>query len=220
LLFCLLTAPVTTEPAATPAPTLAPDAREVALLDELVDWVADESRPDGQALAQTIRQKHQSFEVFRSFHAAGERRALVRRLPFGPELARVAERYGLDCLLLAAVVEVESSFNPQALSHRGAVGLMQLMPSTAGHDPVRLTDPEVNLDAGARYLAWLLRLYDGDLTLALAAYNAGPGAVERFGGLPPYRETQRFVEKVLSIYVDHHRELWQQSRGGELLALL
>ncbi len=123
----------------------------------------------------------------------------------GADLARLAEeasrRYGLDPALVLAVVGVESGFRPEAVSPKGAQGLMQLMPRTAAalgvSDPL---DPEQNLDAGVRHLESLLKLYNGDLTRALAAYNAGSGAVERHGGVPPYRETRAYVKRVLERY--------------------
>jgi soluble lytic murein transglycosylase-like protein len=112
-----------------------------------------------------------------------------------------AERYGLDPALVLAVVHVESGGEARALSPKGAQGLMQLMPKTAAELGVmdRL-DPAANLDGGSRYLDALLRKYRGDLRKALAAYNAGPGAVARHGGVPPYRETQEYVRRVLRRY--------------------
>jgi len=112
-----------------------------------------------------------------------------------------ARRHGIDPALVLAVVGVESGFRPEAVSPKGAQGLMQLMPGTSRElgvaDPL---DPEQNLDGGVRHLGALLTLYDGDLTRALAAYNAGQGAVSRHGGVPPYRETQAYVKKVLARY--------------------
>jgi hypothetical protein len=115
--------------------------------------------------------------------------------------AEAARRHGLDPELVLAVVAVESGFRPEAVSPKGAQGLMQLMPGTSRElgvaDPL---DPAQNLDGGVRHLGALLSLYDGDLTRALAAYNAGAGAVSRHGGVPPYRETQAYVKKVLDRY--------------------
>jgi len=123
----------------------------------------------------------------------------------GPELTRLAEeasrRYGLDPSLVLAVVAVESGFRPEAVSPKGAQGLMQLMPRTAAalgvSDPL---DPEQNLDAGVRHLEALLKQYNGDLRRALAAYNAGQGAVAKYSGVPPYRETREYVKRVLERY--------------------
>jgi hypothetical protein len=114
-----------------------------------------------------------------------------------------ARRHGLDPDLVLAVVQVESGFRPDAVSPKGAQGLMQLMPRTASAlgvgDPL---DPGQNLDGGARHLGALVARYDGDLTRALAAYNAGEGAVARHGGVPPYRETRAYVKNVLRRYGD------------------
>ena len=111
--------------------------------------------------------------------------------------ARVARRHQVDTALVLAVIEVESQYDPGAISPRGAVGLMQLMPQTAIRFAVRHPlDPAENLDGGVRYLKELLERYDGQVRLALAAYNAGEEAVERFSGIPPYRETVNYVERI------------------------
>jgi soluble lytic murein transglycosylase-like protein len=118
--------------------------------------------------------------------------------PYQLLIERTAERHQLDPLLLAALVEVESGRNADAVSPKGARGLGQLMPATARRfDVADVHDPAENLDGAARYLAWLIERYQGDLTLALAAYNAGEGAVDRHLGVPPYPETRDYVRKVL-----------------------
>jgi len=135
---------------------------------------------------------------------AGERRPAARgraaRLPvteFDPFIESVAEEFGLSVELIKSVALVESGFDPGALSPKGAQGLMQLMPGTAAQYGVRdAFDPRENLRAGARHLRSLLDEFDGDLTLALAAYNAGSGAVRRHGGVPAYPETRAYVRKV------------------------
>lgn len=114
----------------------------------------------------------------------------------------VAQTYGLESALLHAVISVESHYRPNAVSRAGAVGLMQLMPLTARHygvaDPL---DPVQNLHGGARYLSYLLKQFDNDVSLALAAYNAGEAAVAKYGNrIPPYRETENYVPKVLGFY--------------------
>lgn len=127
---------------------------------------------------------------------------------FAPIVRAAARAHGLPEALLHAVIEVESGFDAAAVSPKGAVGLMQLMPRTAKalhvHDA---RDPAANVDGGARYLKQLLALHDEDLALALAAYNAGPAAVQRSGGIPRYPQTQAYVPRVIARY---H---WLQSRG-------
>jgi soluble lytic murein transglycosylase-like protein len=128
---------------------------------------------------------------------AASRSAAIGK-PYQLLIERTAERHQLDPLLLEALVEVESGRNAEAVSPKGARGLGQLMPATARRfDVSDVHDPEDNLDGAARYLAWLIDRYQGDLTLALAAYNAGEGAVDRHLGVPPYPETRAYVRKVL-----------------------
>jgi hypothetical protein len=127
--------------------------------------------------------------------------------PLRAELAlaiyELAPAYGLDPALVFEVVRAESNFDPRARSHKGALGLMQLIPATARRfgveDPF---EPLQNLRGGMAYLSWLLQRFDGDLRLTLAGYNAGEGAVERYGDVPPYAETREYVRRILSRYGD------------------
>lgn len=123
-------------------------------------------------------------------------------LRYSPTIDRMASWLKMDASLLHAIVYVESSYNAKALSRSGAQGLMQLMPATAKRFGVHNSwDPEENVRGGALYLSYLLDLFDYNLTLAIAAYNAGEGAVKRHGSkIPPYPETQRYVKKVLKRY--------------------
>jgi soluble lytic murein transglycosylase-like protein len=129
---------------------------------------------------------------------------------YGSLVTDAARRNGLDPALVAGVIEAESGFNAQAVSPAGAQGLMQLMPSTArGLGVTDALDPAQNVMGGAKLLRQLLDRYHGDTRLALAAYNAGPGAVDKYGGVPPYAETQRYVPKVLAAV-----ERYRQGKGG------
>lgn len=118
---------------------------------------------------------------------------------YGPLIADAARRYGVDPALVAGVIESESGFNARATSSAGAKGLMQLMDGTArGLGVADSYDPVQNVNGGTKFLRQLLDRYNGDARLALAAYNAGGGAVDRYGGVPPYPETQRYVPRVLA----------------------
>lgn len=125
---------------------------------------------------------------------------------YDPIITQSARKHGMDPALIKAVIKAESNFNHQAVSPKGARGLMQLMPATASS--LQVDDsfhPQKNIDGGVRYLRYLIQLFNGDLRLALAAYNAGEKAVQRYGGIPPYRETQQYVQRVLS-YLDTYRK--------------
>ncbi len=116
-------------------------------------------------------------------------------------IREVSARYNVDPALIRAVMQTESNWNSTAVSRKGALGLMQLVPGTAQQLGVNNAfDPKQNLDAGVRYLHTLLERYNGDLDKALAAYNAGPGAVDRARGVPRYRETREYVHKVTNSY--------------------
>ncbi len=223
LLVLALNAPeegVTAIDAARPGP---PSPEEVLVLEELMEWVHDEYSTGFTGLGRSdlvwaVRERPRSFQLFRSYTDEAARKARLAHVPYGAMIRRIAQRHRLDGLLVAAVIEAESGFDPHALSPRGAQGLMQLTPSLPGYpDERRVFDPRTNIDLGTRYLSHLLGRFDDDLVLALAAYNAGPAAVERFEGVPPYSETRRYVTRVLSLYVNHHRELWQATGASEFV---
>jgi hypothetical protein len=121
---------------------------------------------------------------------------------YGGLIFEAAKRHGVNPRLVAAMIRQESAGNVRAVSHKGARGLMQLMPATArrfGVPKESLFDPERNLEAGTRYLRWLIDHFEGDLLKVLAGYNAGEGAVARYGGVPPYRETRGYVRRIYSM---------------------
>jgi len=127
----------------------------------------------------------------------------------------VSTEQGVDPRLVDALIRVESSYNPRAVSHKGAQGLMQLMPATADRlDVNNPFDPEQNVRGGVRELDRLIDRYSGNLQLALAAYNAGEGAVEKYRGIPPYRETRDYVAKIMSLYTGKPYRI----SGGRLIS--
>ena len=126
---------------------------------------------------------------------------------YEPEIWKASQRYSVDYHLVRAVIKAESNFNPNAVSRAGARGLMQLMPQTASLLQVNDSfHPEENIDGGVRYLRYLLNVYKDNLSLALAAYNAGEKAVFNYRGIPPYQETQTYVQRVLRYYQEYSRE--------------
>jgi len=131
----------------------------------------------------------------------------ARRRAFDGIIDDSAERYGVERALVKAVIHVESNFVPYARSPKGALGLMQLMPATARSYGVwRAFDPRENVNAGVKHLRRLLDRYDGNVRLALAAYNAGVDAVARYGGVPPYEETRNYLDRVLYYRLEYLRE--------------
>jgi soluble lytic murein transglycosylase-like protein len=120
-------------------------------------------------------------------------------------IMKASGKYNVEPALVKAIIKAESNFNHRAVSRKGAKGLMQLMPATASSLQVRDSfHPENNIEGGVKYVRYLLNFFNGNLPLALAAYNAGENAVLRYGGIPPYRETQTYVRRVLS-YLDRFK---------------
>lgn len=142
--------------------------------------------------ADPASEKTPAAAILQTVSAKAERQTIQHAIQ------QAAERYNVPSDLIHSVIRCESNFKPDALSRAGAQGLMQLMPATAGD--LGVTDPfdiQQNIDGGTRYLRQMLDRFNGDTKNALAAYNAGPGTVSRYGGVPPYRETQAYVEKVM-----------------------
>jgi soluble lytic murein transglycosylase-like protein len=132
---------------------------------------------------------------------------LSANTPFDEIIRAAADRYGVDPDLIHSVIAVESNFNPKAVSRRNARGLMQLLPNTAARLGVKnIFDPKENVDGGTRYLRDMLARYNNDVALALAAYNAGPESVEKYGKrIPPYPETRQYIDRIARTYAKSKR---------------
>nr|WP_255682290.1 lytic transglycosylase domain-containing protein [Luteimonas sp. BDR2-5] len=200
-------APAST-PASAPAPAAPPAGQPQRRLQQgqVYSYVKDgvrhytSARPRG-ADATALRTISYSFmeTCYACGAAPGVNFGTVRlnHDAYRDEVARAAREFGVEEAIVRAIMHAESAFNPNALSRAGAQGLMQLMPGTARRfGVVNAFDPEQNIRGGVEYLAWLLKRFNGDLTLAAAGYNAGEGAVDRHKGVPPYRETQHYVQRV------------------------
>jgi soluble lytic murein transglycosylase-like protein len=223
MLFLVISINSTPSDTALSDPTRIPDPpQENQALQDLARWVARARMPERRFHAVTpgdldsaLSLAPRRLSLFSPEAGEAARRELLVELPYGSEIWRASQRRRVDGLLVAAIVQAESRFTPGAVSPRGAIGLMQLLPSTGELYGVNdLQDPHVNLDVGSRYLARLLRDFDGDLELALAAYNAGPATVARYGGVPPFPETRAYVRKVLAIYRERSEAAWQRAGFG------
>ncbi len=162
--------------------------------------------PDDQRYALLVAPAPAPGEAARAQALPADARAWLR---YRDVIVACASRYRVDAALLRAVIRAESGYDPQAVSRRGAAGLMQLMPATARRLGVsNVFDPEENIGGGARYLVELLQRFDNDLSLTLAAYNAGEGAVLKYGRrIPPYRETTAYVERVVRYYHQYRAQM-------------
>jgi len=145
-----------------------------------------------------------------------QRRALLKSPPFESMILDAARKHNVESDLIKAVIKAESDFNHRAVSRKGAKGLMQLMPKTADRFQVRSSfDPWSNIEGGVRYLRHLLDLFNGDLTLTLAAYNAGEGAVAKYNNrVPPYQETRTYIQRVLRYFRQYQNEPGRSVRAS------
>jgi soluble lytic murein transglycosylase-like protein len=179
-------------------------ARIQEILPQQPQQPTSQSSPaSSPSFAETLAQLSSSSAAYAAQDATGVDGTGVSgaAAPYETEIQAAGERYGVDPRLLESVIQQESGFDPNATSAAGAQGLMQLMPQTAASLGVtNAYDPAQSIDAGARYLKGDLDRFGGDPSLALAAYNAGAGAVEQYGGVPPYAETQNYVQQVLGRY--------------------
>jgi soluble lytic murein transglycosylase-like protein len=208
-------------PSARPHPPAVP-ALAAADFDAVGEWLdgVSSARPTAiltrADLAAALTPRPQRLAFFDEDAAQRAARRYLDHLPFGISIREAAERNRVDALLVASVVWAESKFAPRARSPRGALGLMQVQPATAARYGVaNLFDPDVNLDVGSRYLGSLIDAYEGELALALAAYNAGPAVVSHYAGMPPYGETRRYVARVLARYAETQRHVEESALAAQ-----
>lgn len=187
-------------------------SRELALFDQ--KWIATEKWSAGERVPHDGRGVF--YEEIRRINGAIRAEFFAESMPYGELIHQKAVKYNVDPALVAAVIEQESRFRPRAKSPVGARGLMQLMPRTGRWMGAQnLYDPEQNVDAGVKYIKYLHKRFDGDLKKTIAAYNAGEGNVQRYRGVPPFRETRSYVKKVLKNYDKRTKEL-EQYRKDQL----
>lgn len=207
-------APAPTPAAQTPAPLAVGKAQRV-VSGQVYSYMKDgvrhytSARPGQVASLGEVRTIRYSF--IEKCYACGARPGVnfgsvrLNTTAYQSEITAAAQEFGVEEAIVRAIIHAESAFNPTALSRAGAQGLMQLMPPTARRFGVTDSyDASQNIRGGVRYLSWLLKRFNGNLTLAAAGYNAGEGAVDRHGGVPPYSETQYYVQRV-ALLADRYR---------------
>jgi soluble lytic murein transglycosylase-like protein len=190
-------------------------SRELALFDQ--KWIATEEWASG-ATKQAKRDVF--FEEMKRINDSIRAEFFAEEIPFGELIYAKSKKYDVDPALVAAVIEQESRFKPRARSHVGARGLMQLMPRTGRWMGARdLYNPEQNVDAGVKYIKYLDKRFNGDVTKIIAAYNGGEGNVMRYRGVPPFRETRQYVKKVKHNYAKRTQQIEQYEKkqlGGSI----
>lgn len=192
-------------------------SRELSLFDQ--KWIATEQWASGEEPQQDEKRDVFFTEMTRISDVI-RAQFFADEIPYGDLIYRKSKKYKVDPALVAAVIEQESRFKPRAKSPVGARGLMQLMPRTGRWMGARdLYNPEQNVDAGVKYIAYLDKRFNGDLKKIVAAYNGGEGNVMRYRGIPPFRETRQYVKKVLKNYDKRTRQLEKYNQdqiGGSI----
>jgi len=174
--------------------------------------------PDGSKLITDQRQRNKGYTLKNTYNTSPYRSSTSTYQPYYATtiksqydalIVNMALKYDLEPSFVKAVIHIESAFDRYALSHAGAMGLMQLMPATAASYELTQNhfDPNLNIEVGVRHLKDLMDRYNSDKKLSLAAYNAGAGAVSRYDGIPPYAETQNYVVKVMGLYAKYKKEI-------------
>ena len=193
------TVPEVPKPQAATAPAPAPAAPAAIALPSPPPSAPSPAAPAATSTSDRFEQLRKAADMLIEVNAA----LGAPRSPYGQIIYDIAVRHSINPQLVAALIHVESAFNPRAVSRKGAYGLMQLLPETGRRFGVRrkrdLLTPVKNLEAGVSYLKWLTERFGGDMQKSLAAYNAGEGAVDRFGGIPPYHETQQYVQRIFGL---------------------
>jgi len=165
--------------------------------------------PAGKKTVRVLREKQVAAKKARP---AANKMPAVERQDYGSYVQQAASKYEIEPELIHAVIKTESNGNQRAVSRKGAMGLMQLMPSTAyDMNVVNPFNPEENIEGGTKYLRYLLEKFNGDITLALAAYNAGPKTVEKYRDVPPISETRQYVKKILALFKGKGNYSFQES---------
>jgi len=178
---------------------LATGGRMTLPIDRVDRVIEDEVIPEPEPPKTIVQEVAEELKVASVPLHFEEAQAKVPDGPYGPMIFEAAKRHSVNPQVVAALIRAESSGNIRAVSHKGARGLMQLMPATAERFGVRkekLLDPKQNIEAGITYLSWLVKQFPNDLSKVLAAYNAGENAVWRYNGIPPYRETREYVRRI------------------------
>ena len=173
-----------------------PGGGSISLPIRRLERIVDDEIAEPELTADVEQAGAEGLFPARSWRFDPQRKPIFRS-QYDETIIQAARRFDVDAALVSAVIKAESDYNPQVVSNKGAQGLMQLMPATAARFGVTNSfDPVANIYGGTRYLSWLLKTFDGNADLAVAAYNAGEGNVWKYKGVPPFRETRSYIEKI------------------------